>query len=151
MDQAREQNRVPLHAPGTRRHVIAVANLKGGTGKSTVSVNVACGLAERGKRVMIVDNDPQGTASHWAGRGQLPVECIHRPLESFAQTAPWINGVQAVRRDFDITLIDLPASVAPALGASFMMASVILIPSSPSEIDLVATRRILSHIARARE
>ena len=58
--------------------------------------------------------------------------------------------MRAVRRDFDVTLVDLPASVAPALGASFMMASVILIPSSPSEIDLVATRRILAHVARAR-
>ena len=151
MDRAREQNGVPSRAAVPRQHLIVVANLKGGTGKSTVSVNVACGLAERERRVMIIDNDPQGTAAAWASRGGLQVECIHRPLESFAQAASWINGVRAVRRDFDITLVDLPASVAPALGASFMMASVILIPSSPNEIDLVATRRILAHVARARQ
>ena len=150
MYRAREQNGVPLREAGTSRHLIVVANLKGGTGKSTVAVNVACGLAERGRRVMIIDNDPQGTSAAWASRGALPVGCIHRPVDSFAQIEPWINGVRAVRRDFDITLVDLPASVAPALGASFMMASVILIPSSPSEIDLVATRRILAHVARAR-
>jgi chromosome partitioning protein len=132
------------------RHVIAVGNLKGGTGKSTVSVNLACSLAKRGRSTIIVDNDPQGTATTWASQGRLPVSCLHRPLESFAQVEPWINTVQGLRARHDVVLIDLPASVAPALGASLLMASVILVPTSPSQIDLDATRRVLAHIRRAR-
>lgn len=137
-------------APGPN-HLIAVANLKGGTGKSTVSINLACALAEGGRRVVVVDNDPQRTAAEWAARASLPAACVHRPLQSFAQVEPWINGVQALRAEYDLVVVDLPASVAPALGASFLMATVILIPTSPSEIDLEATRRVLRHIYRARE
>ncbi|MEK0085062.1 ParA family protein [Benzoatithermus flavus] len=138
-------------APSGRGHLIAVANLKGGTGKSTLAINVACALAERGRRVIVVDNDPQGTATAWAARASLPAACVHRPLQSFAQAEPWINAVQSLRTEYDLVIVDLPASVAPALGAALLMATVILIPTSPSEIDLEATRRVLRHVCRARE
>ena len=43
--------------------VIAVANCKGGTGKSTTAINLGVGLADKGYRVLLVDNDPQGSMS----------------------------------------------------------------------------------------
>ena len=46
---------------------IAVANRKGGVGKSTVSVHVAAGLATRGHNVLLVDSDPQGHAGFSLG------------------------------------------------------------------------------------
>lgn len=47
--------------------VLAVVNQKGGTSKSTTSVNLAAALAERGERVLVIDLDPQATASAWLG------------------------------------------------------------------------------------
>lgn len=46
---------------------IAVINHKGGTGKTTTAVNVAAGLADRGRRVLLVDLDPQGNVAAWFG------------------------------------------------------------------------------------
>src|ERR1700693_2908737 len=62
--------------------VIAVVNLKGGCGKSTIAVNLACELACNGDSVLLLDNDSQGTSNHWLSHGRLPIRGEFMPLEN---------------------------------------------------------------------
>lgn len=101
-----------------KRHVLAVANHKGGVGKSTVAVNLAAALAERGARVLVVDTDCQGTATAWL-RGS-PGEGLAHVFREGGELAPWIvetgvPGVELVPAAPDLREAGLPLAAFAAL------------------------------------
>ena len=55
---------------------IALSNNKGGSGKTTTTVSLAAAFAERGLQVLVVDLDPQGSATHWLGGQEAPVGLV---------------------------------------------------------------------------
>ena len=130
--------------------IVVVGNLKGGTGKSTVAVNLACAMRGDGKRVALLDADPQGTAADWISRGGLPVWSVHLPVTVLAETERWLQMLQQMRNEHDIVLVDLPAVVAPVLAMAFLYANLIIIPAAPNAVDLMGTKRVLRYIAAAR-
>jgi len=79
--------------------IIAIANQKGGVGKTTLTIHLAYWLAQQGRKVIIVDADPQGNATSWALNGELPYSALwnlliaERDLDELIQPARW-DGVR---------------------------------------------------------
>ncbi len=130
-------------------HVLVVGNLKGGSGKSTLVMNLACAMAATGRRIAIMDCDPQGTAVSWAAQGTAPVRVYAEPLRNLDHTPDWLDRTDWPRAGCDVLIIDLPAVIAPAMAASFLIASVILIPAVPNAVDIDGTRRVLALLETA--
>lgn len=130
--------------------IIAVGNLKGGVGKSTLALNIACELAAGGKRVVaLVDADGQCTATDWAAAGELPIPVRSMPLDDEGKAGQWMRELLAI--EAEIVMIDLPPHIGATTTAALMLADVFVIPTTPSLVDLRATQRALDLLADARK
>ena len=106
----------PTRPPGPR--IVAVANQKGGVGKTTTAINLAAAMAERGLRVLVVDIDPQGNASTGLGvdpesRGQTSYDLIleDAPLDEVIQASRFANiWICPATTDLSSADIDLVAN-----------------------------------------
>ncbi len=128
--------------------VIAVANLKGGCGKSTIAVNLACELASKGNAVVLVDTDSQGTASCWIASGQLPIQGESMPLETAEDAELLTNKILASNAQY--VVVDAPAHVVAATRAAGGLADLVLVPVTASGVDLQATAAAMDLIHKAR-
>ena len=121
--------------------IIAIMNLKGGVGKSTIAVNLACELAGN-QSVVVVDADSQATAADWARRGDLPVRVEALPFDAETPVGPWVETVLTLQANH--VIIDCPPHIGPATLAAAGIADIVLVPVTPSGADLVATDSALA-------
>jgi chromosome partitioning protein len=135
--------------------IIAVVNQKGGSGKTTVSMQLAGAIARRGKKVLVVDADPQGTATRWAASADddnpFPASVVglsaantkvHREAKKFID-------------DYDCIIIDCPpAADSPVPQSALMIADIALVPIIPSPLDMwaaVGIRQVIQNVGDLNE
>ncbi len=113
--------------------IIAIINGKGGVGKTTTAVNVAAILAEK-QDVLLVDADPQGSASWWTQRGKEGVD-----FDLTEENNPKI--LQKLRKveEYDLIVVDTPPALrSEALKSVITCADYIILPTPPAAMDLTA-------------
>lgn len=130
--------------------IVAVGNLKGGVGKSTIAVSLAGWFSRVGWSVLLVDADAQGTASEWASDGRLPFRVEALALESGDDRRGWVAAIETFAGDVDLVVIDLPPHLGDTMAAALVVASLVIIPATPSGADLRATTKAVDLLARAR-
>lgn len=127
--------------------VIAFLNQKGGTGKTTMTINVAHAFATNGKKVLVVDADPQGSARDWAAaRGEdeaplFPVVGLDRPVIH--------KELDSLAADYDVVLIDGPPRVSDLARSAIMASDLVVIPVQPSPYDVWAAEEIVNLVKEA--
>lgn len=127
--------------------VIAVVQQKGGSGKTTLAVNLAVSFRRRGMTVALLDTDPQGSLGRWfmARRDRLGETGME-----FSTSSAW--GVsyecEKLKRSADIVIVDTPPKVDADLRPALREADLVLVPVASSHVDLWATDGVLDLAAR---
>lgn len=115
--------------------VIAVAQRKGGAGKSTIAANLAAAFAEGGDRVALLDMDPQRSLARWDElRGRSPKA---RPLHFEAPSGWRVPSIlDRLRREADVVLLDTAPHDDSDARTAIRAADLVLVPLQPSAADL---------------
>lgn len=135
--------------------VIAVVQQKGGSGKTTVAVNLAVTFIRRGMSVALLDTDPQGSLGRWfmARRDRLGGGETDGAGLEFSTSSAW--GVsyecEKLRKTADIVIIDTPPKVDADLRPALREADLVLVPVASSHVDLWATEGVLDLARRERK
>ena len=120
--------------------IIVVVNQKGGAGKTTVSMQLAGTLGRRGHKVLVIDADPQATATRWAASA-AEGQAFPASLSGLSAAGGKVHReAQKYVEDYAFIVIDCPPAADSAVPQSaLMIADLALVPVIPSPLDLWAS------------
>jgi len=126
---------------------IVVLNPKGGSGKTTLAINLAAYFAGRGDSTLLIDRDPQGSSTRWLRKRKVPQAAINgiatfehdaRTTRSWQMRVP--DGTKKI-------VVDSPAAVeARAMAELTRDAHKVIVPVLPSDIDIHAASRCIADL-----
>ncbi len=126
-------------------HVVTIAQQKGGAGKTTLAAHLAVALSQKGRRVAVIDIDPQGSLSHWHDVREKRFGEGYTGL-SFAAVSGWrvASEVARLKKLHDYIIIDSPPHTETEARTAIRSADLLIIPVQPSPTDLWASKATLS-------
>ena len=128
--------------------VIAFSNQKGGSGKSTISANVAVLWSNSGYKVAVIDADPQQSLTYWLterkkyyGDDDIGIHFYKFDIRNLSAE------IKKIKRKYDFIIIDSPPSITFETIQIIKASNCVFVPVQPSPLDLMATLPFLQ-IAR---
>ena len=127
--------------------VVAVANTKGGVGKSTLSGNLAWGMAQAGCRTLLVDSDAQASVTKWFDLAEEVI--FDRCQLTTARVLQTEVGRLRRQADYDVIIIDCPPLQSDVTAAAVSASALSLIPVLPSPLDVLAYADLIPLLRQA--
>jgi chromosome partitioning protein len=129
---------------------IAITNLKGGVGKTTIAINLAVAFTQRGKKVCIIDTDQkQHSSIEWAGI--RPEERALIQVVAMGQNQINNKILSDFEEKFDIVLLDGTPQLSELATRTILVSDILVIPISPSIFDFRAFESFFKLVSEMNE
>lgn len=127
---------------------IGITSLKGGVGKSQLSMNLAVYFAHKGYSVAIIDSDTNQTCSQWSGLREEDLPDVM--VAGMTDPKQIRRNIGKLEESFDIVIIDGVPALSQMASTIILLSDLLLIPLIASPADLWATEKFLDRFDEAR-
>lgn len=129
--------------------IITIGSHKGGTGKSTLAVNLAVIYQRAGRRVIVIEADPSvSTSSMWAARREAHDDLA--PVTVLRKTGRLNVTLEGLEQAYDLVLVDTAGKDSAELRTAALVSDVLVIPTNADNPDLDSTSEFLARMDEAR-
>lgn len=131
---------------------ISVVNLKGGSGKTSTIINLGGVLREKGLKPLLIDCDPQQSATRWATQGGKDFPFHVAPIVIGKHVRQFKDKLQQLTAEHkaNVVLFDTPPALANEALVAALLSDVVMIPVGASPLDLWATEESLKVVKEVR-
>src|SRR5215475_8460289 len=126
-------------------NVIVFASRKGGSGKSTLTAQIAAQAHKSSRPCLLIDADPQGSLTLWHGLRDTGEPALRSGLRGVSDI------LKSAKKDYDWVFIDTPPTVSSAVTDAIRAATLVIIPTRPTVFDLTAVRETIELCRGARK